>query len=275
MGAEDVKRQAPNVGRMKLLGARVIPVESGSRTLKDSMNEALRDWVTNVATTHYCIGSAAGPHPYPDLVARFQSIIGEEARAQVLERTQGLPDAAIACVGGGSNAIGLFRGFLSEPSVKLYGVEAAGHGIESGKHAATLTAGRIGVLHGTKSYVLCDDGGQIQEAHSISAGLDYPGVGPEHAYLKMSGRVRYLSATDDEVLAAAAQLTRTEGILPALETSHTFARVADIAAEVSKNLGRPATLVVCLSGRGDKDLKTYLDRLLPSETSNSPAAGDK
>jgi tryptophan synthase beta chain len=263
MGAEDVKRQAPNVGRMKLLGAKVIPVEAGSRTLKDAMNEALRDWVTNVATTHYCIGSAAGPHPYPELVARFQSVIGEEARAQILERTGRLPDAAVACVGGGSNAIGLFRGFVTTTTVKLYGVEAAGTGIESGKHAATLTAGRVGVLHGSKSYVLCDDGGQIQEAHSISAGLDYPGVGPEHSWLKSTGRARYLSATDEEALAAASLLARTEGILPALETSHPFAKLGTIATEVSSAIGRPATLVICLSGRGDKDLETYLTRLVP------------
>ncbi|MBX3205553.1 MAG: tryptophan synthase subunit beta [Labilithrix sp.] len=266
MGAEDVKRQAPNVGRMRLLGARVIPVESGSRTLKDAMNEALRDWVTNVATTHYCIGSAAGPHPYPELVARFQSVIGEEARAQIVERTGQLPDAAIACVGGGSNAIGLFRAFLGDAGVMLYGVEAAGHGVASGRHAATLTAGRVGVLHGSKSYVLCDDGGQIQEAHSISAGLDYPGVGPEHAWLKTSGRARYVSATDDEALAAASLVMRTEGIVPALETSHPFAKIGAIAAEVAERLGRPATVVLCLSGRGDKDLETLLGRLLPSET---------
>jgi len=265
MGAEDVKRQAPNVGRMKLLGAKVIPVESGSRTLKDAMNEALRDWVTNVATTHYCIGSAAGPHPYPELVARFQSVIGEEARAQILERTGRLPDAAVACVGGGSNAIGLFRGFLSAASVKLYGVEAAGHGVESGRHAATLTAGRVGVLHGSKSYVLCDEGGQIQEAHSISAGLDYPGVGPEHAWLKTSGRARYVSATDEEALAAASLVARTEGILPALETSHPFAKLGAIATDVSTTIGRPATIVLCLSGRGDKDLETLLRRLLPDD----------
>lgn len=269
MGAEDVARQAPNVGRMRLLGAKVVAVESGSRTLKDAMNEALRDWVTNVATTHYCIGSAAGPHPYPELVAHFQSIIGEEARAQILERTGRLPDAAIACVGGGSNAIGLFRGFLSAASVKLYGVEAAGHGVESEKHAATLTAGRVGVLHGSKSYVLCDDGGQIREAHSISAGLDYPGVGPEHAWLKMSGRARYLAATDEEALAAAALVTRTEGILPALETSHPFAKLETIASDVAKGIGRSATIVLCLSGRGDKDLETLLGRLLPPAPKHS------
>ncbi|MDB4935429.1 MAG: Tryptophan synthase beta chain [Labilithrix sp.] len=262
MGEEDVRRQAPNVGRMKLLGAKVIPVQSGSRTLKDAMNEALRDWVTNVGTTHYCIGSAAGPHPYPELVARFQSVIGDETRAQMLQRTGKLPDAAVACVGGGSNAIGMFRGFVADSAVKLYGIEAAGHGVASGKHAATLTAGRVGVLHGSKSYVLCDEHGQIQEAHSISAGLDYPGVGPEHSFLKDSLRASYVSATDDEALAAAAMVARTEGILPALETSHAFAKVGSIAVEVAAQLERPATLVVCLSGRGDKDLETLLERLL-------------
>ena len=264
MGAVDVERQAPNVGRMKLLGAKVIPVESGSRTLKDAMNEALRDWVTNVRDTYYCIGSAAGPHPYPELVATLQSVIGEEARAQSLSATGALPDAAVACVGGGSNAIGLFRGFLDDEGVALYGVEASGHGIASGKHAATLTAGRIGVLHGSKSYVLCDDAGQIQEAHSISAGLDYPGVGPEHAHLKDTGRARYLTADDEEALAAATVVARTAGILPALETAHTFAKVGAIAAEVAALRGRPITLIVCSSGRGDKDLETYLQRLVES-----------
>jgi tryptophan synthase beta chain len=262
MGEEDVKRQAPNVGRMRLLGARVIPVQSGSRTLKDAMNEALRDWVTNVATTHYCIGSAAGPHPYPELVARFQTVIGKESRAQMLARTGALPDAAVACVGGGSNAIGMFRGFLGDAAVALYGVEAAGHGVPSGQHAATLTAGRVGVLHGSKSYVLCNGEGQIQEAHSISAGLDYPGVGPEHAFLKDSGRATYLSATDEEALAAVSLVSRTEGILPALETAHPFAKLGVIAAAVAARLGRPATLLLCLSGRGDKDLETLLTRLL-------------
>ena len=262
MGALDIARQAPNVGRMKMLGASVIPVESGSRTLKDAMNEALRDWVTNVATTHYCIGSAAGPHPYPELVARLQSVIGEEAREQFKEATGGaLPDGAVACVGGGSNAIGLFRAFLADETVALYGVEAAGEGVASGKHAATLTAGRVGVLHGSKSYVLCDDGGQIQEAHSISAGLDYPGVGPEHASLKDSARARYVSATDDEALAAAYAMARLEGIIPALETAHAFARVKDIAREIAGIRHRPVTLVVCSSGRGDKDLSTLLSRL--------------
>ncbi len=261
MGAEDVKRQAPNVGRMRLLGARVVPVESGSRTLKDAMNEALRDWVTNVRNTYYCIGSAAGPHPYPELVATLQAVIGEEARAQSLAQQGRLPDAAIACVGGGSNAIGLFRGFLKDDAVALYGIEAAGEGVLTGKHAATLGAGRIGVLHGSKSYVLCDDGGQITEAHSISAGLDYPGVGPEHAWLRDSGRAAYLSATDDEALAAVSLVARTEGIISALETAHAFARVGDIARELSQRHGRPVSLVLGLSGRGDKDLSTLLARI--------------
>jgi tryptophan synthase beta chain len=266
MGSEDVKRQAPNVGRMKLLGARVLPVESGSRTLKDAMNQALRDWVTNVRTTYYCIGSAAGPHPYPELVATLQAVIGEEARAQVLEAQNGspgaaLPDAAVACVGGGSNAIGLFRGFLRDEGVALFGVEAAGEGVHTTRHAATLGAGRVGVLHGSKSYVLCDDAGQITEAHSISAGLDYPGVGPEHSWLKESGRARYLSATDDEALAAVATMARTEGIIPALETAHAIARVAYVARELAAERGRPVSVVLGLSGRGDKDLSTLLARL--------------
>jgi tryptophan synthase beta chain len=243
---------------MRLLGAKVIPVEEGSRTLKDAMNEALRDWVTNVRTTHYCIGSAAGPHPYPALVAHLQSVIGDEARAQVLERTGALPDAVVACVGGGSNAIGLFRAFLGDESVRVFGVEAAGRGLESGAHAATLTRGRVGVLHGSKSYVLCDDEGQILEAHSISAGLDYPGVGPEHSFLKDSGRARYLTATDEEALAAAKLVARSEGIIPALETAHAFARVLTVAEETARALGRPATIVLASSGRGDKDLETLL-----------------
>jgi tryptophan synthase beta chain len=258
MGAADVERQAPNVARMTMLGARVVPVTSGSKTLKDAMNEALRDWVTNVESTYYCIGSAAGPHPYPELVASFQSVIGEEARAQFIAATGGLPDGVIACVGGGSNAIGMFRGFMSDPSVALFGVEAAGHGVHTDKHAATLTAGRKGVLHGSLSYVLANDEGQVQEAHSISAGLDYPGVGPEHAHLKDSARARYVSATDEEAITAATLVTRTEGILPALETAHAFARVKDIAALLAKERGRPVTLALCLSGRGDKDLATYL-----------------
>jgi tryptophan synthase beta chain len=224
------------------------------------MNEALRDWVTNVRTTHYCVGSAAGPHPYPLLVAELQRVIGDEAREQCLKATGALPDAVLACVGGGSNAIGMFRAFLGDP-VAIYGVEAAGEGIGSGKTAATLTAGRVGVLHGSRTMVLSDDDGQIQEAHSISAGLDYPGVGPEHAALMKSKRVTYLSATDDEALAAVQQAALSEGILIALETAHAFARISDVAGKESSRLGRPIQLAVCLSGRGDKDLGTLLERL--------------
>jgi tryptophan synthase beta chain len=264
MGSEDVKRQAPNVGRMALLGAKVVPVESGSRTLKDAMNEALRDWVTNVQTTHYCIGSAAGPHPYPELVASLQSVIGEEARAQVLAAQGSLPDVAMACVGGGSNSIGLFRGFLRDESVALTGVEAAGEGVGTPRHAATLTKGRVGVLHGSRSYVLFDEGGQIMEAHSISAGLDYPGVGPEHSWLKENGRASYRSATDDEALMAVSQVARTEGILVALETAHAFARIGDVARDLAASRGRPVSIVLGLSGRGDKDLSTLLARLVPA-----------
>ncbi|HEY2410377.1 MAG TPA: tryptophan synthase subunit beta [Polyangiaceae bacterium] len=260
MGAVDVVRQAPNVSRMQMLGARVIPVESGSRTLKDAMNEALRDWVTNVRTTHYCVGSAAGPHPYPMLVAELQRVIGDEALAQFAKQSGGLPDAVVACVGGGSNAIGMFRAFI-ERDVALYGVEAAGQGVATGKHAATLTAGRLGVLHGARTMVLSDDDGQILEAHSISAGLDYPGVGPEHAALMRSGRARYLSATDAEALAATQLLAHREGLLIALETAHAFARVGDIAAAERERLGRPVKIAVCLSGRGDKDLGTLREHL--------------
>ncbi|MCB9605401.1 MAG: tryptophan synthase subunit beta [Polyangiaceae bacterium] len=257
MGAVDVERQAPNVARMHMLGTKVIAVQSGSRTLKDAMNEALRDWVTNVRTTHYCVGSAAGPHPYPVLVAELQRVIGDEARAQVLERGGRLPDAVIACVGGGSNAIGTFRGFQGDADVALYGVEASGEGIPSGKHAATLTAGRVGVLHGSRTKVLSDDNGQILEAHSISAGLDYPGVGPEHASLQATGRAHYLAASDEEALAAAAELALTEGLIIALETAHAFARLGDIARIEFEQRGRPVDLLVTLSGRGDKDLATY------------------
>ncbi|HVY49548.1 MAG TPA: tryptophan synthase subunit beta [Minicystis sp.] len=254
-GAVDVARQAPNVARMKMLGASVIPVEEGSRTLKDAMNEALRDWVTNVGSTYYCVGSAAGPHPYPTLVADFQRVIGDEARAECLARGD-LPDAVVACVGGGSNAIGIFRAFLEDPGVALYGVEAAGRGLDSREHAATLTRGRVGVLHGAKSYVLADENGLVQEAHSVSAGLDYPGVGPEHAHLKDTGRATYLTATDDEALDAVGLVARTEGILIALETAHAFAALGEIARREHGRLGRPARLLVCLSGRGDKDLAT-------------------
>lgn len=256
MGAVDVERQAPNVLRMKRLGARVLPVTSGSRTLKDAMNEALRDWVTHVDTTHYCVGSAAGPHPYPALVSELQRVIGDEAREQVLSASGALPDALIACVGGGSNAIGLFRAFLDDLEVSLYGVEAAGEGLDTGRHAATLGAGRLGVLHGARTMVLADDDGQILEAHSVSAGLDYPGVGPEHAALAASGRATYLSATDREAIAQTELLARREGLLIALETAHAFARVADVARRERARRGRPARLVVNLSGRGDKDLST-------------------
>ena len=252
MGAEDVRRQALNVFRMRLLGAEVVAVESGTRTLKDAMNEALRDWVTNVADTYYLIGSVAGPHPYPTVVRYFQEVIGREARAQHLTEEGRLPDAAVACVGGGSNAIGLFSGFLEDPGVALWGVEAAGEGIAGGRHAATLSAGRVGVLHGSKSYVLTDEDGQILHAHSISAGLDYPGVGPEHAFLKDSGRARYVAITDDEALVALRRLAETEGILCALETAHALAH----AERLAKSMGPNASIVVNCSGRGDKDMDT-------------------
>ncbi len=258
MGAVDVERQAPNVARMHMLGAKVISVQSGSKTLKDAMNEALRDWVTNVRTTHYCVGSAAGPHPYPTLVAELQRVIGDEAKAQWAQQVGGLPDAVVACVGGGSNAIGMFRAFIPE-QVALYGVEAAGEGIPTGKHAATLSAGREGVLHGARTMVLANDDGQILEAHSISAGLDYPGVGPEHAFLMKTARARYLSTVDSEALDAAFQLAETEGIICALESAHALARLADVARLEAARLGRPVKLAVCLSGRGDKDLKTLVE----------------
>jgi tryptophan synthase beta chain len=275
MGSEDVKRQAPNVGRMRLLGARVVPVESGSRTLKDAMNEAMRDWVTNVRTTYYCIGSAAGPHPYPELVARLQSVIGEEARAQVLAAEGRLPDGVVACVGGGSNAIGIFRAFLADESVALFGVEAAGEGISTGKHAATLGEGRVGVLHGSKSYVLCDDAGQIKEAHSISAGLDYPGVGPEHSWLKESRRAKYVSATDAEAVDAVASVAKNEGIIIALESAHAFARIGDVARELAAARKKPVHLLVGLSGRGDKDLTTLLDRVFDAGDADDEVASDE
>ena len=256
MGAEDVKRQAPNVYRMKLLGAEVRPVESGSRTLKDAMNEAMRDWVTHVDDTFYVIGSVAGPHPYPMMVRDFQCIIGRETREQMLAQEGRLPDALVACVGGGSNAMGLFHPFLDDPTVALYGVEAAGHGLSSGQHSAPLSAGRPGVLHGSRTYLLDDADGQIQEAHSISAGLDYPGVGPEHSWLKDSGRARYVYATDEEALAAFHRLTRTEGIIPALESAHALAYAERLAARMAPE----QTLVVNLSGRGDKDIFTIAAR---------------
>jgi tryptophan synthase beta chain len=256
MGAVDIERQAPNVQRMKLLGAEIVPVTSGAGTLKDAMNEALRDWVTNVEDTYYLIGTAAGPHPYPAMVRDFQRIIGDEARAQVLEAEGRLPDAAVACIGGGSNAIGLFHPFLEDEGVRLFGVEASGHGLASGKHAAAINGGRPGVLHGNRTYLLQDAEGQITEAHSISAGLDYPGIGPEHAFLHDVGRVTYLSATDDETVEAFTLLARLEGILPALESAHALARLGDVARIV----GPDGVIVLGLSGRGDKDLATVNER---------------
>jgi len=257
MGAVDVERQAPNVLRMHLLGAEVRPVTSGSATLKDAMNEALRDWVTNVADTYYLIGSVAGPHPYPVMVRHFQAVIGIEARTQILEAEGRLPDALIACVGGGSNAIGLFHPFLADEGVRLFGVEAAGDGMQTPRHAAALNGGRPGVLHGNRTYLLQDADGQILEAHSISAGLDYPGIGPEHAWLHDVGRARYLTATDEEAVEAFQLCARLEGIVPALESAHALARLADVAAEV----GKDGIIVLNLSGRGDKDLATVAARL--------------
>ena len=252
MGEEDIQRQAPNVFRMRLLGAEVRPVASGSRTLKDAINETIRDWVTNVETTHYLLGSAVGPHPYPMMVRDFQSVIGSEAREQILEAAGRLPDYAVACVGGGSNAIGLFYPFLADEGVRLIGVEAGGEGIDTGKHAASLVAGRPGVLHGSLSYLLQDEDGQVRETHSVSAGLDYPGVGPEHAYLKDSERASYVAVSDAQALEGFRLLCETEGIIPALEPAHAIAYVAELAPTLS-----PGTIVlVCLSGRGDKDLET-------------------
>jgi tryptophan synthase beta chain len=252
MGAEDIKRQAINVYRMRLLGAEVVSVQSGSKTLKDALNEAMRDWVTNVDDTFYIIGTVAGPHPYPAMVRDFQAVIGREARAQILAQAGRLPDALVACVGGGSNAIGLFHPFLSDDSVAMYGVEGGGEGIASGRHAAPLCAGRPGVLHGNRTYLMEDDDGQIIETHSVSAGLDYPGVGPEHALLKDTGRAQYVSATDEEALQAFHELTRTEGIIPALESSHALAYVRKLAPTMDKD----QILIVNLSGRGDKDIHT-------------------
>ena len=256
MGSEDTVRQVQNVYRMKLLGATVVPVESGSKTLKDALNEAMRDWVTNVENTYYIIGTVAGPHPYPMMVRDFQSVIGIEAREQMPEMTGRQPDAVIACVGGGSNAMGIFYPYLSDTSVRLIGVEAAGHGLESGKHAATLTAGKPGVLHGNRTYLLQDENGQIVETHSISAGLDYPGVGPEHAWLKDCGRAEYVSITDDEALQAFHDLCRLEGIIPALESSHALA----YAAKMAPRMKREQILLVNLSGRGDKDMHTVAEK---------------
>ena len=257
MGAVDVERQKPNVFRMKLLGAEVKPVTSGAATLKDAMNEALRDWVANVRDTYYLIGTVAGPHPYPAMVRDFQSIIGEETRRQLHQSEGRLPDVAIACIGGGSNAMGLFHPFLDEPSVKLIGVEAAGRGLDTHEHAASLLRGRPGVLHGNRTYLLQDADGQIEEAHSISAGLDYPGIGPEHSWLYETGRVEYVAATDDEALEAFQLCTRTEGIIPALEPAHALAHVGKIAPAMP----RDAIIVVNLSGRGDKDIFTVAEHL--------------
>ncbi|HAL90462.1 MAG TPA: tryptophan synthase subunit beta [Erythrobacter sp.] len=257
MGAEDVRRQSPNVFRMKLLGAEIVPVTSGRGTLKDAMNEGLRDWVANVHDTFYIIGTAAGPHPYPEMVRDFQSIIGKEARAQMLERIGRLPDLAVACIGGGSNALGLFHPFLDDAEVKLLGVEAAGHGLDGNEHAASLLGGFPGVLHGNKTYLLQDEDGQITEGHSISAGLDYPGIGPEHAWLKDSGRVEYTAVTDDEALEAFQLLCRTEGIIPALEPSHAISAVAKRA----KEMPRDSIILANLCGRGDKDIFTVAEKL--------------
>ena len=257
MGEVDIARQSPNVFRMKLLGAEVRPVSAGSRTLKDAINEAIRDWVTNVETTYYLLGTVAGMHPYPVMVRDFQSVIGREARAQCLDRLGRLPDSVVACSGGGSNAMGIFHAFVNDPDVELVGVEAGGRGLASGEHAAAIVAGRVGVLHGSRSYVLQDDAGQVLEAHSISAGLDYPGVGPELAYLHDTGRARYVAITDDEAIAAFQTVCRAEGIIPALESSHAVAYAMRLAAE------RPADQVVLvnLSGRGDKDLQTAAEAL--------------
>tara|TARA_B100000941_G_scaffold124208_1_gene87793 strand:+ start:13 stop:1230 length:1218 start_codon:yes stop_codon:yes gene_type:complete len=255
MGAEDVRRQSLNVYRMKLMGANVIPVSSGSRTLKDALNEAMRDWVTNVDNTHYIIGTVAGPHPYPMIVRDFASVIGQEARAQMLEREGRLPDTVVACVGGGSNAMGIFYPFVNDSSVSLVGVEAGGNGLQTGEHAAPLNEGKVGVLHGNRTYLMCDDDGQINETHSISAGLDYPGVGPEHAYLKDIGRATYSSATDVEAMEAFRMMNKSEGILAALETSHALAWVVKNAPAMKES----EIILVNLSGRGDKDILTVAE----------------
>jgi len=256
MGAEDVKRQIQNVYRMKLLGATVVPVESGSKTLKDALNEAMRDWVTNVERTFYIIGTVAGPHPYPMMVRDFQTVIGREARVQMVKLVGRQPDAVLACVGGGSNAMGIFHPYIPDESVRLIGVEAAGHGLESGRHAATLCAGRPGVLHGNRTYLLQDENGQIVETHSVSAGLDYPGVGPEHAWLKESGRAEYVAVTDEDAIQAFHDLCRLEGIIPALESAHAVAYAAKIAPRMDKD----QILLVNLSGRGDKDMHTVAEK---------------
>jgi tryptophan synthase beta chain len=257
MGSVDVERQKPNVFRMKMLGAEVRPVESGSKTLKDAMNEALRDWVTNVANTFYCIGTVAGPHPYPMMVRDFQSIIGKETRAQIMDAEGRLPDSLVACIGGGSNAMGLFHPFLDDTGIEIYGVEAAGRGIKSGQHAASIAGGRPGVLHGNRTYLLMNSDGQINEAHSISAGLDYPGIGPEHSWLHDVGRVNYLSATDEEALEAFQLCSQLEGIIPALEPAHALAKVLELAPKKSQD----HLMVMNLCGRGDKDIFTVAEHL--------------
>lgn len=256
MGADDVERQAMNVYRMRLLGATVVPVTSGTRTLKDAMNEAMRDWVTNVDSTYYVIGTVAGPHPYPMLVRDFQAIIGKEAKLQHYQKTGKLPDALVACVGGGSNAIGLFYDFLNDKDVKMYGIEAGGDGVETGNHAAPLTIGRVGVLHGNRTYLMADDDGQILGTHSISAGLDYPGVGPEHSFLKDIDRVQYVPCTDEEAMVGFRECTQKEGIIPALESSHAIA----YALKLAKTMSKEQSIIVNLSGRGDKDLHTVMKR---------------
>jgi tryptophan synthase beta chain len=252
MGEEDTKRQSLNVARMKILGAEVVPVTTGSRTLKDAINEAMRDWVTNVSTTHYLLGTVAGPHPFPTMVRDFHKIIGIEARAQLFELIGKLPDVVMACVGGGSNAIGIFHAFIEDKGVRLIGLEAGGAGVASGKHAATIVGGAPGVLHGTRTYVLQDENGQTRESHSISAGLDYPGVGPEHAYLYESGRAEYRAITDDQAMHAFSLLSKTEGIIPAIETAHALAGAMDVGRE----LGPTGSILINLSGRGDKDVQT-------------------
>ena len=269
MGEEDMARQALNVFRMELLGGRVIGVGSGSRTLKDAMNEALRDWVTNVQTTYYCVGSTAGPHPYPRMVRDFQAVIGREVRRQLRRETGGGPDVLVACVGGGSNALGLFHPFIADRAVRLVGVEAAGDGVATGRHASTLTAGTPGVLHGSRSYLLQDEDGQVLPAHSISAGLDYPGVGPEHSWLKDTGRAEYVAVTDDEALEALDLLARLEGIIPALESAHAVAH----AVRVARTLPREARLVIGLSGRGDKDVETVRARRAAASRGSGHRAG--
>ncbi len=276
MGEVDTKRQALNVARMRLLGAEVIPVANGSATLKDAINEALRDWVANVADTHYLLGTAAGAHPFPLMVRNFHQVIGEEAREQSVDQFGGLPDAVLACVGGGSNAIGIFHGFLDDPDVRLVGCEPAGHGLDSGEHGATLSKGTPGTLHGARSYLLQDEDGQVIEAYSISAGLDYPGVGPEHSYLKDSGRAEYRGITDDEAMQAFQLLSRTEGIIPAVESAHALAG----ALQLGNELGPGATLLVSLSGRGDKDMDTaakyfgLVDEQTGAPVADEPAADD-